>query len=484
MTQDVGSSANDEPGDAIAVGSGAVATVAPGADDTPSAPPKKPKKRKKRRAQPAPGEKRWAAGIFLLPAAVFLFAIVLYPFVYTVVRSFYHDGPSGDATGFAGWSNYTSIFSDDSAFRAFRNNLLWVLVAPAVATMLGLIFAVLTERIRWASAFKIVLFMPLAVSFVAVGVTWGLVYADQPSRGLANAVTIGVHNFFKPSSGFPELHPTGQSPQTQMSGSAGQGYTSKASFSAAQPALLPLAGFDLQNPPSSAEQAATPSGPGLHGTVWNDFALGGGGKSGVIDKGELGVPGMPVQAVQNGQVVASTTTGNDGSFSFPDLTSGSFQLKLPSSAFAAPFGGVNWLGRDLITWSIMIAYLWMYTGFCMVLLAAGMAAIPRDALEAARMDGATEFQVFRRVTAPLLAPVLMVVFVTMVINVLKIFDIVWILGTSAGGDSKYADVLAVLLYNDFSANRYGAASAVGVVLMLLVIPAMIFQIWRFRRDQR
>src|SRR6202012_4402196 len=103
--------------------------------------------------------------------AVFLIAIVFYPFIYTVIRSFFHDSPTGNPNGFAGLSNYGKIFSDPDAFRSLKNNLVWVIIVPAVATMLGLMFAVLTERIRWAAAFKIVLFMPLAISFVAVGVT-------------------------------------------------------------------------------------------------------------------------------------------------------------------------------------------------------------------------------------------------------------------------------------------------------------------------
>jgi alpha-glucoside transport system permease protein len=112
-----------------------------------------------------------------------------------------------------------------------------------------------------------------------------------------------------------------------------------------------------------------------------------------------------------------------------------------------------------------------------------MAAIPRDALEAARMDGATEWQVFRRVTAPLLAPVLMVVFVTMVINVLKVFDLVFIISQSAGANQKYAQVLATQLYQSYGNQQYGLASAIGVILVLLVLPAMAFNIRRFRKDQ-
>ena len=82
------------------------------------------------------------------------------------------------------------------------------------------------------------------------------------------------------------------------------------------------------------------------------------------------------------------------------------------------------MGDQLITPAIMIAYIWVWAGFAMVVIAAGLAAIPRDVLEAARTDGASEWQTFIRVTVPLLAPILSVVFITMVINVLKVFDIV------------------------------------------------------------
>ena len=72
----------------------------------------------------------------------------------------------------------------------------------------------------------------------------------------------------------------------------------------------------------------------------------------------------------------------------------------------------------------MIAYIWVWAGFAMVVIGAGLASISREVLEASRTDGATEWQVFRRVTVPMLAPVLSVVFITMLINVLKVFDIV------------------------------------------------------------
>jgi alpha-glucoside transport system permease protein len=217
--------------------------------------------------------------------------------------------------------------------------------------------------------------------------------------------------------------------------------------------------------------------------VWNDFRKGGGGTAGSIDPGESGLPGMTVQALKNGRVVATTSAGPTGAFDFPKLTSGQFQLRLPASNFAKPFAGFSWLGPNLITPAIIVAYLWVYAGFAMVLLAAGMAAIPRDALEAARIDGATEWQVFRRITAPLLTPVLLVVFVTLVINVLKVFDLVFVISQGAGANGAYADVLAVSLYDAFGVQRYGLASAIGVLLVLLVLPAMAFNIRRFRREQ-
>ena len=77
----------------------------------------------------------------------------------------------------------------------------------------------------------------------------------------------------------------------------------------------------------------------------------------------------------------------------------------------------------------------------------------------------------------------MVVFVFLVVNVLKIFDLVYILGQDAGANGKYANVLAVQLYNSYSNQQYGLASAIGVFLVLLLLPAMAINIRRFRRDE-
>src|SRR5579884_2258132 len=93
----------------------------------------------------APGESRWVAIIFLLPAVVLLVALLVYPLFWSLVRSLYTDGPAGVFGKFTWLGNYKAIFTDNQAFRAVKNNVIWVLVAPAVLTMLGLIFAVLIE---------------------------------------------------------------------------------------------------------------------------------------------------------------------------------------------------------------------------------------------------------------------------------------------------------------------------------------------------
>jgi alpha-glucoside transport system permease protein len=118
----------------------------------------------------------------------------------------------------------------------------------------------------------------------------------------------------------------------------------------------------------------------------------------------------------------------------------------------------------------------------MVVIAAGLAAIPRDVLEAARTDGAGEWQVFRRVTVPLLAPVLTVVFVTMLINVLKVFDIV--LAVAPGSVQDDANVIALAMWRvSFGGvNDFGLGSALAVFLFLLVLPVLLLNVRRFKRE--
>ncbi|TXS55413.1 carbohydrate ABC transporter permease [Streptomyces sp. t39] len=423
------------------------------------------------------GTRKAVAAAFLLPALVLLGALVVYPIGYSLHRSFL-DGSGG----FAGLNNYTEIFTDDTILTAVRNNAVWVVVAPTVATALGLIFAVLTERVRWGTAFKLIVFMPMAISMLAAGIIFRLVYEQDPQRGVANAVWVGVHDTFNESSGFPKARPL---PVHPLKAGGGGAFVTEEPVRAGSPALLPLVGVAPGKMPSDAEPARPPepSGDEISGTAWLDFTRGGGGRPNTVDPAELGLKGLEVEAVKDGTVVAATRAGADGSFTLPAAADGAV-LRLPAENFREPYNGVNWLGPSLVTPAIIGSYVWMWAGFAMVLIAAGLAGMPRELLEAARVDGANEWQVFRRVTVPLLAPVLAVVLVTLMINVLKIFDLVFIIAPGSSQDD--ANVLALQLYrSSFGTDaNLGLGSAIAVLLLLLVLPVMILNIRRMRREGR
>ena len=420
----------------------------------------------------------WVAALFLLPALLLLGALVIYPIGYSLVRAFF----SADGSSFVGLDNFAKVFTDDTTLTALKNNLIWVLVAPSVATALGLIFAVLTERVRWATAFKLVIFMPMAISMLASGIIFRMVYEQDPDRGVANAIWTSVHDTFTESSPYPGAR---SRPDGVLRESENGDWTTRTTVSAGEPVNLPLVRIRPQEvadaPPAKEAQ---PSSKGeVTGTVWLDFVRGGGGERNVIDPQEKGLAGVTVEAVKNGTVVASTTTAADGTFSLPAEADGS-RLRLPASNFALPYNGVDWLGPNFVTPAIIASWVWMWAGFAMVLIAAGLAGVPRETLEAARVDGASEWQVFRRITVPLLAPVLAVVLVTLMINVLKIFDLVYII--APGATQQDANVLALQLYlvSFGSDPDQGLGSAIAVLLLLLVIPVMAINIRRLRREAR
>ncbi|MEU7280808.1 sugar ABC transporter permease [Streptomyces sp. NPDC045431] len=437
-----------------------------------------------KRPAPAPprtrvtGTRTLMAAAFLLPALVLLGALVVYPIGYSVYRSFFDQ--SGDA--FTGLANYAEIFTDDTILTAVKNNAVWVVVAPTVATALGLIFAVLTERVRWGTAFKLVVFMPMAISMLAAGIIFRLVYEQDPDRGVANAVWVGVHDTFAESAGYPKARPL---PVHPLKAAGGGAFVTKEPVRAGTPAKLPLIGVAPADMPGDAApaKAPPPRGDDITGTAWLDFTRGGGGTPNTVDAKELGLKGLKVEAVKDGRVVATATAAADGTFTLPAAADGA-HLRLPESNFRERYNGVDWLGPSLVTPAIIGSYVWMWAGFAMVLIAAGLAGLPRELLEAARVDGANEWQVFRRVTVPLLAPVLAVVLVTLMINVLKIFDLVFIIAPGSVQDD--ANVLALQLYrSSFGTDAHlGVGSAISVLLLLLVIPVMLFNIRRIRKEAR
>ena len=146
----------------------------------------------------------------------------------------------------------------------------------------------------------------------------------------------------------------------------------------------------------------------------------------------------------------------------------------------APIAWVQISDFSLNSILLVIVMAWMWTGFCMVILSASLKGISPELLEAARVDGATERQVFRRITLPLMAPTIAVVTTTMVITALKAFDVVYVM-TSGHFDTQV--VAFQLIQELYNFGNPGRASAIGIVLLLAIIPVMAFNVRRFRAQE-
>ena len=440
----------------------------PGAEGAPGGGPKEP------------WRTRWGIPLLFLAPAAFLLAVwMVWPTIYTIWRSFY----SNRGGEFVGLENYETMFNDEIIFTAIKNNALWVLIVPAAVMAVGLVFAVLTERVWWATAFKIAVFMPLAISLFAVGVIWRIMYERDPEQGAINAAIVAVQDAVSDRGVLSRARPSTE----EVTGSLDQGFTVQQEVGSGGTVTIGLTAVPADEVAEDAPDAVQPEAVegGISGVVWRDFKPGG-GTPGEVEADESGLEGVTVSLVDSGgDTVAKATTEANGSFVFDDVESGQqYRVRVDSVTFAAPFTGFNWLGEKLITPSIMFAYLWVQAGFAMVIIAAGLAAIPRDVLEAARTDGGSEWQVFRRVTVPLLAPVLTVVLVTQIIGVLKLFDL--ILAIAPAPSRLDATTLAFEMWRRaFSGqNLFGLGAAIATFLFVLFIPFLIVNIRRFRAEAR
>ncbi|HEX5415557.1 MAG TPA: sugar ABC transporter permease [Chloroflexota bacterium] len=285
-------------------------------------------------------QRRLRPWFWLAPALVLLTVFLVYPTIDTLRLSFL----DAQSTEFVGFANYAALAVDSGLQTTVRNNLLWLVVFTAVTVALGLVIAVLTDRRRYESVAKAIVFLPMAVSFVGAGVIWKFVYAFEPAG----------------------------TPQTGI---------------------------------VNAALVAT-------------------------------VPGFQPQA---------------------------------------------WLIQDPINNLALIAVgVWVWTGFCTVILSAALKGLSREVLEAARVDGANAVQIFRLVTVPLIAPTIAVVTTTMVIFALKAFDIVYVM-TSGNFNT---DVLANRMYTEmFTNDDFGRAAAIAVILLVAVAPVMAINVQRFRRQE-
>jgi len=147
------------------------------------------------------------------------------------------------------------------------------------------------------------------------------------------------------------------------------------------------------------------------------------------------------------------------------------------------FDPVAWLQTqsfNLNDFLLMVIMIWLQAGFAMVLLSAAIKNVPEETIEAARIDGATELQIFWRVIVPQMRATIAVVFTTILILVMKVFDIVYVM---TGGNFQ-TDVLGNRFFTElFNSRNSGSAAAIVVVLLLAVIPVMIFNVRRFRAEE-
>jgi len=285
--------------------------------------------------------------LFALPALIVLGLFVIYPAYYTIRLAFYQSDFLFSFTNYVGLQNFRDLFQDKDFFDishfppsgAIFNNLKWVVIYVSLCLILGLALAVLTIRVRYESAVKSVIFIPMAIAATAVGVIWLFVYSPNPDIGTLNAII---------------------------------------------------------------------------------RALGG--------------------------------------------------------------NPVSWLGQSsTVNYAIIIAYVWASTGFAMVVLSAALKGIPTEIIEAARVDGAGEWNIFRRIMLPMLSLPISIVTVWLFINVIKVFDIIYVM--TSGGPGTSSRVIAYTMFKETFGGSPGLGAAVAVIMLLFTLPVMILNITRFRSER-
>ena len=272
-----------------------------------------------------------------LPAIGFATVFMVYPLLRTVVISF----RNSEDSDWIGLANYKYFFTFPDTLTALRNSLLWLVFYTTISVFLGLVIAILLDRVRYESLAKIAIFLPVPISAVAASIIWKFMFDYQP-------------------------------PGTPQTGTLN--------------AILGLFGRDP--------------------LAW----------------------------------LVNSTTNNA---------------------------------------ALIFVGIWTITGFCMVIISASLKAISSEVLEAARIDGANEFQIVRLVITPLLWPTITVVGTTMIINALKTFDIVYVM-TNGAYDT---DVIATRMFSQLQSAHYGRAAAVGVVLFIAIVPLLIVNIRRFQQQE-
>ena len=354
--------------------------------------------------------------LFLFPAIFGLSLYLAYPVLATLWLSVH-----GKDGAFVGLDNYRSMAGEAKFWESMRNNMLWLIVVPALSTAFGLLAAQLTDRIKWGNLAKSLIFMPMAISFVGASVIWKLIYDTRPEGsaqiGLLNAVWL------------------------QFDGGIGSVIALKV-----VPALILLCT--------------------IAAALFGIWAL----LSPLREAERRGHPGIVAVKVIVAALLAFVC------YELAGWLSGTLTAALP---YGAP---QTWLSMPYWnSYFLMIVLVWIQTGFAMVILSAALRGVPAETIEAAILDGANPFQIFFQIKVPQIMPTIVVVWTTITIVVLKVFDIVLAM-TNGQWETQ---VLANYMYDKlFRALDWGVGSASAMVIMLLVTPILIWNVYNARKEMR
>ncbi len=411
--------------------------------------------------------------LFVGPALLVVGFFLLYPTVITTYMSFLSDVsmqgafPAGN---FVGVSNYVNVLTSADTLIAFRNTMLWIVVMTAFTIGFGLILAVLLDRVKYESIAKSVIFMPMAVSFTAASIIWKFVYAYRPP-GFAQ---IGLLNSLLGAIGDFASRPAVSSALNIM-------FIAFAIISLIFALLSLSKGLWRAIEVWKEDRRLT----WIAGVVLIGFILIAAwyilGFAGARDGGTpIGMAGQTLMIL--GLIGIGLAAIRDTSFG-PPLMGSLFLLGIVDFMQSQTgFEPVTWLMERPWTnnMALIVMGIWVWTGFAMVMLSAAYKGIPKSMLEAARVDGANELQVFWHVTIPYMKTTIIATTTTIVIFVLKIFDFVWVTTNGNYG----TDVLASLMIRKmYSFYNYESASALAVVLFVLIIPFVIINIRRFQKRE-
>ena len=330
-------------------------------------------------------------------------------------------GNSGFSGAGGGMLATAALFLSLAVFVHLRgtlfNNLWWVVMVTATATGLGLAIAALADRSRGESFAKSIIFMPMALSFVGAGIIWRFMYLARPD----NRPQTGVLNALWVGIGSASV--------SERAGLWGTVFIALAVMLM----LFGAAALRMGSLGSGWTSVLLAMWFGWIGTRFNA----GGGVAGV--------------SLVEGQAAVTPLL----------FISGTQQVGAYNNLF------------------IMIPFIWIYTGFAMVIFSAAIKGVPADLLEAGRVDGATDSQSFWRIVLPQISPTIGVVITTIVVVVMKVFDIVKVMTNGNFG----TQVLANEMWNRaFLDGNFGVGSAVAVILFLSVLPVMYFNIRRMQKE--